>query len=613
MPYWTLGDDERAGLPALLPRLRAVARPLLGLVRESAPGAASAVIGLQVVSGVLVGFGLLATTAVLDGLLTAGPTPARVAAALPGMLLVAAALALRGGIQTGVTLAQARLGPRVRRAAEGRLVTASLAADLSAFDDPEFYDALHRALKRGLMHVERATESVVEVVGASVSVVAAAGSLAVLHPALIPALALGVAPQGWAVLRAARLEYVGMNRMVVLARRVDMVADLAINREPAAEIRVCQAQGFVAAEHREAADALRDHEIRIGLAQARISAAGKALSGLGLVVTFCLLGVLINAGWVQLAVAGTAVVAIRTAGEALASAVLAANQLLEHTLYVADVEEFRACAAARTRPPTGRAAPAAPGDIRLREVSFRYPGGTPALRDIDLTIRSGQTVALVGENGSGKTTLAKLIAGLYRPTSGRITWDGEDIAEFAPASLADRVVMVLQEPVRWPHTAEVNVRLGRHDRADPQNAALHQAATRSGADEVVARLSQGWATLLSKHFRGGQELSGGQWQRFAVARGLYRDAPLLIWDEPTAPLDAKSEFAVYEALQRMAEGRTVILITHRLASVRHVDRIFLLHRGTLAEQGTHEELLAARGRYADLFDLQLQLHGTAQQ
>lgn len=151
--------------------------------------------------------------------------------------------------------------------------------------------------------------------------------------------------------------------------------------------------------------------------------------------------------------------------------------------------------------------------------------------------------------------------------------------------------------------------MGRFDRVDPGDRALHEAARQAGADTVVADLPKGWDTLLSKYFRGGHELSAGQWQRLAVARGLFRDAPLLIWDEPTAPLDANAEYAVYESLRRLASGRTVILITHRLASVRNADQIFLLHEGKLVEHGTHSQLIARSGRYAEMYSLQARMYG----
>jgi len=249
--------------------------------------------------------------------------------------------------------------------------------------------------------------------------------------------------------------------------------------------------------------------------------------------------------------------------------------------------------------------PPAPATIELRTVSFSYPGGHPALHDVDLIIRRGEVVALVGENGSGKTTLAKVVSGLYPPSAGAITLDGIPYAVLDPDELAAHFGLVLQEPLRWPHDARTNVQVGRHTRDDPDDAALLDAARRARADEVVSTLPKGWQTLLSRYFRGGHELSGGQWQRLAVARGLYRDAPILICDEPTAPLDARAEQEVFENLRAVAADRTVLLITHRLASVRKADRIYVLHQGRIVESGVHDELMSLpNGHYSQLYRIQ---------
>jgi ATP-binding cassette, subfamily B, bacterial len=613
-PYWRLEDDApRTESPwRLVRRVATAARPVLGVMRQAAPRSAVAVVVLQLGAGLAASFGLLATADVLSRLFAAGPTADRVVAALPALVAVLAAYAGLGALNAAVSFANARLAPSVRRVAEERLVAAGLGVRVSAYDDHSFYDRMHRARDRGLLHMERATDNVVELLGSAVAVVAATVTLGILHPVLVLVLAAAMLPEGWAVLRSARLEYANMTRTATLIRRIWLIVDLASNKVAAPEIRACQAEPFVLGEYRGAADALRDHEIGLGVAQARARTVGRAMTGVGLGATYLALGLMLHGGWIALAVAGAAVIAIRTATAALTRLVVAGNHLVEQGLYIADYEEFLADARARTRPARGLPAPAQPRRIELDRVAFRYTGAPgPALADISLAIDAGQTVALVGENGSGKTTLAKVIAGLYQPTAGRVAWDGVDIGEFDPVSFADKVVMVLQEPVRWPHTARTNVRLGRHDRADPDDTSLRDAATRSGADEVVDALPDGWDTLLSTYFRGGRELSGGQWQRLAVARGLYRDAPVLIWDEPTAPLDAKAEYAVYESLRRLAHGRTVILITHRLASVRHADRIFLLHHGELVEHGTHTELLARDGRYAELFRLQAEMFADA--
>jgi len=612
-PYWRLDEDAGSlSLPRLLRRLPASIRPVLGVIRQAAPRAAVTILVLQLASGASFAFGLLATTGVLDELFAAGPTARRVADALPALSLVVLAFTVRGLLDTGVALAHARTAPAVRRAAEEQLVSSGLQVELESFDDPEFYDRLHRARDRGVYFLERATDNMVELLGAGFAVLAAAGSLSVLHPVLVPVLALSVLPEGWAVVHAARLGYANMARTVTLNRRARMLSDLATERESAAELRACQAESFVRAEYRAVADRLQDQEVAVGIGQARVKAVGRALSGVAIGATIALLVVLSQAGWVPLAVAGTALIAIRSASAALGRLVLAANLVFEQGLYVADYEAFRADAIRRTRPATGRVAPESPSLVELHDVGFRYrTADRDALSGVTLTIHTGQVIALVGENGSGKTTLAKLITGLYRPSYGQIHWNGEDIANFDPASVGDRVGMVTQDPVRWPHDARTNIRLGRPDRADPDDEALRAAAAFAGADEVVAELPNGWQTLLSQYFRGGTELSGGQWQRFAVARGLFRDARLLVLDEPTAALDAKAEWAVYESLRMLAEGRTVVLITHRLGSVRNADRIYLLHKGELAEQGTHDELMAREGRYAELYRLQADMYAAS--
>ena len=215
----------------------------------------------------------------------------------------------------------------------------------------------------------------------------------------------------------------------------------------------------------------------------------------------------------------------------------------------------------------------------------------------------------MGENGSGKSTLAKLLAGLYEPTRGRMCWDGIDCRLLDAQARLAHTLLVPQHPLRWPYSAEQNVRLGRvglpEDAAEAVRFAA--AARESQADDVAAQLPQGWKTQLNRLFKGGIELSSGQWQRLAVARGLYRDAALTIWDEPTAPLDAKAEAAVYASLARLRRERTVVLITHRLASAQTADCIHFLRAGRIEESGTHAELMALGGGYAQLYALQARL------
>lgn len=232
------------------------------------------------------------------------------------------------------------------------------------------------------------------------------------------------------------------------------------------------------------------------------------------------------------------------------------------------------------------------------------PRTHPALDDVTLTLPLGRIIALVGENGSGKTTLVKLLAGLYIPDRGRILWDGVDAARADRRLLAERIAMVAQDFKRWPFTARVNVAVGRP--AVPiTEERLAAAVAEAGAEEVVADLPRGLDTLLARDFSGGHELSGGQWQRLGIARAAYRRGQVLIVDEPTAALDARAELEVFDKIRALAgSGQTVVLITHRLASVRHADLVHVLEHGRLVESGTPQELLARGGVYAELYALQ---------
>lgn len=619
-PYWRIdaGGRTTSQPDLLLGRLARIAAPTLRLLRSAAPTAAVVVIGAQLLSGLTTVASLLLTTEALRNLLADGSTAERLTRALPALLQIAGIYAVRLISDLVALSAKAHLVPKVQRAAEEQLYVASLDAELSSFDDPGFYDQLLRARDRGVMHIESAIDSMVEAAGATFTVVGAATALTLLNPLLFLILFVALLPEGWAALTAARLKYAGMAKTIVLARQVQMMAELATRRESAPEVRANQARNYVLREYRRHALDLQDHMVALGLREARVTSLGRVSSAVGVAITFVALGFMLEAQWLGAAVAGTAVIAIRSAGAEITRLMRAVNDILEKALYVADYHEFVGALATGAAPTAARSATAAPATrpspdrIELRDVHFRYPGSNAgfALTAVSLRIEPGQSIALVGENGSGKTTLAKVIAGLYTATSGDVLWDGVDIRSIRPQCLSDDVTMVLQEPIRWPRTARDNIRLGRFDRTDPDDAQLHKAAMQSLAMDVIDRLPSRWNTLLSKEFSGGQDLSSGQWQRLAVARGLFRGGKLVIWDEPTAPLDAKAERAVYESLRDLARERTVILITHRLASVRNADLILFLDRGRIAESGTHEQLLQLNGKYAELYRIQTQLHAT---
>jgi ATP-binding cassette subfamily B protein len=237
-------------------------------------------------------------------------------------------------------------------------------------------------------------------------------------------------------------------------------------------------------------------------------------------------------------------------------------------------------------------------------VGFIYPGAERwAVRHLSFTLKAGEVVALVGENGAGKTTLVKLLTRLYDPDEGRILLDGHDLREYDLEQLRGGIGVIFQDFVRYNFSAGDNIAVGRIDARDDQ-ARVERAAARSQADDVIARLPFGYAQRIGKRFKNGVELSGGEWQKVAIARAYMREAEMLILDEPTAALDARAEFEVFQRFKELSQGKTAVLISHRFSSVRMADRIFVLADGKLAAAGTHEELIKQSGLYAELFELQ---------
>jgi ATP-binding cassette subfamily B protein len=238
------------------------------------------------------------------------------------------------------------------------------------------------------------------------------------------------------------------------------------------------------------------------------------------------------------------------------------------------------------------------------KVSFSYPGSSRRVLDgLDLSIEPGERIALIGENGQGKTTIVKLITRLYDPTEGRILLDGADLRDYNIEDLNREIGVIFQDFMRYEMSARQNIAVGRMEKADARDD-IERAARKSMADAVIRRLPQGYEQLLGRRFEGGLDLSGGEWQKVALARAYLRDAQLLILDEPTAALDARSEYEVFQRFAELTEGKMALLISHRFSTVRMADRIVVLEHGRISEQGSHGQLIALGGQYAGMFELQ---------
>ncbi|MDH6433490.1 ATP-binding cassette subfamily B protein [Streptomyces sp. SAI-144] len=604
---WNSHSDAflELGFRAMVARLPSLLSASLRLAWQADRRAARTVLAAEVTRGLAQAVSLLAVNSVLGRLIGGGALEGRLRGAVPALVTMAAMMLLGALLRAASTHATGRLEPKVERVATERYLERAATVELAAIEDHAFHKLLDTA-QYGATSARRMISFATRVVNAMISLIAAAGVLTVLHPALLPLLVTMTIPSGWGALTIARRQYESFHTWVQHVRAGRLLGALLIEPEAAPEIRVHGVGPFLLRHYRAMAETAETEQARLARLAARTGLIAAAWTGLATVATYATLGGLLLAGAMALSVAGTAVIAVRTGSQSLNTLVIEMNALHEEALFVGDLQRLYTEAAERAIPEGGSALPDEPREIRFENVSFTYPGDAtrPALDDVTLTLPLGKIVALVGENGSGKTTLVKLLAGLYAPDRGRILWDDVDAAHADRQLLAERVAMVAQDFKRWPFTARVNVAVGRSS-VPLTEERVSGAVAEAGAGEVLADLPRGLDTLLARNFSGGHELSGGQWQRLGIARAAYRRGRILIVDEPTAALDARAELEVFEKIRALSgTGQTVILITHRLASVRHADLVHVLEQGRLVESGTPDELLASGGVYAELYSLQ---------
>ncbi|MBU7598948.1 ABC transporter ATP-binding protein/permease [Streptomyces sp. P38-E01] len=563
---------------------------------------------LQVGTGIVTAIGLYATKSALSPLFASGPAAERLHDALPAIIVIMVASAVRSLIGAATLATTARIGPRVDAIAELRYLHAATSVPLASYDDPAWCDrseAANRASKDAHLMVEALTVVSTALIG----LLASAGILAALHPLLVPLLLLAVVPRAAAAVQAARSAHRAERHTLADRRLRHTLIYNTSGRPTALDVRAATMRPWLLSRFTEVTERLTKHAARVGRETGRYQLLGDAMAGAAAMLVYAALAALVVAGRVPLAAAGTAVVAVQASRMMLAELVSGMNTTYKTGLYLGDWVDFVADGErqALAKEFTGTI-PAEPDVLRAKGVTFHYPGHTsPALDRVSVTVRRGETLAIVGANGSGKSTLAKLLAGLYEPTQGTVEWGGVDLATVEPASVWAKLAMLPQDIARWPVSARENITLGQGDRDDQ---AVLEAARLAGAEMVIEQLADGLDTNLAPSQWGGRDLSGGQWQRLAGARAFFRkDAPVLICDEPTSALDPRAEEAMYERIRALGAGRTVILITHRLGSTRGADRVVVLDRGRLIEEGTHESLLDLDGEYAAMWRTQAQTYG----
>lgn len=582
-----------------LPRL---VRQALAVVWVAARRELLITASLQAVSSVVLAAQILITKELLTHLLDGGEKG--YGPAVPYIIALAAAIGIVGVANTARAEVQYTLNELVSRYTMGRVIEVSTAVDLMAFETPAFHDRQQRALINATARPLQMTNGMLGLFGALLSAIGISLALLAIQPLFLALVAVSFVPIWLVTITASRAMYRYAVDQTERDRRRLYLQMILTNKETAKEIRVYDNEGFLRARYddlyaRRIAD-LREvvrRRIRRGMTG---SVATGVLTGaaLGLIVVF------LSDGSLSLADAGAAAGGIILLAAQLQGIAQSAGSLYESSLFIRDFTTFIEMLPTMLSHHGDDPVPPSFDVVTARDVAFTYPSRTrPSLHGVSIDLPRGQVVALVGENGSGKTTLAKLLAGLYPPSSGTVAWDGVDIATFAPTQLRPRIAVLFQDFVRYHLSAMENIGFGNHALADDE-AAVRQAAGAAGADAFLSGLPHGYATLLGPEYYGGSDLSGGQWQRVALARAFLRDAQLIILDEPTAALDPRSEAELYGRVRELFAGRTVLLISHRFASVRLADHIYVLEDGRVIEDGDHESLMRRSGAYAEMFTIQ---------
>ncbi|ACU71700.1 ABC transporter related [Catenulispora acidiphila DSM 44928] len=559
-------------------------------------------IGAQLALGASTAFGLLATNGVLRALLAEGPSPQRVKAAAPAIVLVCLAGVLTSVLTAASTRAQGTLGPKVESLAMTELLESSVRVELLDFQHAEYHDSLD-AGQWGAAWADDLLTYVVNTIEALMALTAAFGVLTVLNPLLLPLLPIAVVPRAMSTVLSVKRRNASRHAWLSKSRQIRQLVDVLTTKKTAVEIRGHGAGDFLLPHYRRMQTSYMGEQTRLSRADAKGGVLSDAGYGASLALIYGLLTLLFWKGMVPLSTAGAAAYAIRTGTGQISSMVRNVTYLFQYGLYLTDWEKALQDSEHKAIP-SGGTPVAAPARITAENLTFAYPGAaTPALRDVNMTIAQGEVIALVGANGSGKSTLALLLAGLYLPDQGEVLWDGVPTGQADRNQLLSNVAILSQDFPRWGISLAANIAIGRHQTpATPE--LLNRAAEAAGATELISKYPAGWNTLLATDQYGGVDLSGGQWQKIALGRMHYRDASFLVMDEPTASLDPAAEAEVFAKVRELAGGRTVLLITHRLSSTRRADRIYVLDHGQVVESGTHEELMTAGLGYSVLFKMQ---------
>ena len=578
--------------------------PVLHMVWQSGPGVVIAGLTLRVIIA-LIPLGLLAVTRIIINAVVAHERHQPLIHGFWWYVALEFGLAgVAGLLGRGTDYGDTLLADRFTLHISTRIMEHASRLDLASYEDPVFYDKLERARVQATDRLSM-IQAMGRVVQQAITTVSLAAGVFFYSPLLLGVLILCVVPAFLGESHFAFLGYSLAHEQTPRKRQLDYLRVLGASKESAKELKLFGLAPFLSSEFTRLSEGIYHENVSLARRRLRAGALLSLLSTLGYYGTYA--WVVYQTVLGHLSVGDLTFLAGAIAGASTNIQMLFSSftSIADQALFLTDLVDFFAVQPTVKSKPNARPAPR---PIRVgfefRNVSFVYPGTRRLVLDnLNFRLRPGERIALIGENGQGKTTIVKLLTRLHDPTKGQILLDGVDLRDYDLEDLCRQIAVIFQDFMRYDLTAAENIAVGQIGNKEDRPR-IERAARKSLAHNVVSRLPGGYDQILGRRFEGGVDLSGGEWQKMALARAYLRDAQVLVLDEPTAALDARSEHEVFERFAELTEGKMSLLISHRFSTVRMADRILVLENGRIAEEGSHDDLMANAGRYSEMFELQ---------
>jgi ATP-binding cassette subfamily B protein len=510
------------------------------------------------------------------------------------------------------SLVESLLGDLFSNAMSVRLMEHAAKLDLAQFEDPEFYDHLERARRQTVGRIALLT-LLLSMSQDALTLLTLAGALIAYSPWLLLLLAIAVIPSFLGETHFASLGYSLLFRWTPERRQLDYLRYVGASDKTAKEVQMFGLAPWITERYATLSQRFYEENRNLSIRRGLVSALLSILGTIGYYAAYVIILLHAVRGEITIGMLTFLAASFGRGRDVIQSLLMSASNVFEQALYLRDLFVFLDMQPTIESPPNARHVPKKiESGFVFENVGFRYPGSDRwAVRNVDMVLQPGERVALVGENGAGKTTITKLMARLYDPTEGRITLDGADLKEYDLSSLRHAIGVIFQDFVRYDMRFDENIGVGEIesvradlDKSNGTPSSISDAAENSLAASLLPRFTKGYQQMLGRRFDDGVDLSGGEWQKIALARAYIRDAQVLILDEPTAALDARAEYEVFLRFSELVAGRMAVLISHRFSTVRMADRIIVLRHGKVEEQGSHEELVSRHGLYEELFTMQ---------